>query len=119
MHIIYLLFMFYTKETFTKNSKNPTFTTYISHNIKYIGFIIWYVENSECNILYMEIYNSHKGKGFGSKLLKYVIDACTKKNVKLIKLDDCSENYLKPNNIYIKHNFQYINKPYPEMVKYL
>ena len=37
-------------------------------------------------------------------------------NIKQIKVDDMSDNFMKPNNIYLKNGFTYISKYELEML---
>ena len=57
-----------------------------------------------------------RNKGIGSILLNQLIQYAKKNQVKQIVLDDMTDNYRMPNNIYLKHGFRYVNIDGPEML---
>ena len=56
-----------------------------------------------------------RNKGIGSILLNQLIQYAKNNYVKKIVLDDMTDNYRIPNNIYLKHGFQYVDENGPEM----
>lgn len=56
-----------------------------------------------------------RGKGIGSILLQELIQYAKLNNVKKIILDDMTDHYRQPHNIYVKHEFKYIGDFGPEM----
>lgn len=56
-----------------------------------------------------------RNKGIGSILLDQLVQYAKNNHVNKIVLDDMTDNYRQPNNIYLKHGFQYVNKDGPEM----
>ena len=48
-----------------------------------------------------------RGNGYASKLLRRAILEARRNRCKVIELEDCSDYYGLPNNIYIKHGFKY------------
>jgi GNAT superfamily N-acetyltransferase len=71
-------------------------------------------------IVSLYIKEKYRGQGYGSALLKKIIDECRKTNTRVIMVDDMSSNYKKKRNIYVKHKFKYSNKNYgPEMTRLL
>lgn len=80
---------------------------------------IFYVENDQCTILSLDTDINHQNKGHATKLLIKIEEFCRKNKVVKIILDDCTDNYRKPNNIYLKNGFNYIEDGFPEMTKYL
>ena len=57
-------------------------------------------------------------RGYASALLKRAIWEARRNNCKVIQLEDCSDYFNLPGNIYIKHGFNYSEHP-PTMVLYL
>ena len=60
-----------------------------------------------------------RGMGYATLLLKHMVALAELKGYKTITLDDCSDLFMQPNNIYLKLGFQYVNANQPEMIKYL
>lgn len=56
-----------------------------------------------------------RNKGIGSILLNQLIQYAKNNRINKIVLDDMSDNYKLPNNIYLKHGFHYVNENGPEM----
>jgi hypothetical protein len=57
-----------------------------------------------------------KGKGYATALLVHASKEALKRGITHITLDDCSDNWNKPNNLYIKAGLEYIDScPGPEM----
>jgi GNAT superfamily N-acetyltransferase len=65
--------------------------------------------NAVCHICSLYTHPDHRNKGNASVLLKTIIHFCEQNMVRLITLDDCSDNYRKPDNIYREHGFEYLN----------
>ena len=61
------------------------------------------------------VQQKYRGKGIGSMLLKCLIEYCKQHNICKIVLDDMTDYYRQPNNIYLKHGFKYVNETGPEM----
>lgn len=89
---------------YSKNTEIGCFSFYI------------YSTRGECNILNIFINEKYRNMGYGTYILNYIKKFCIERNVKKITLDDCSDNFNKENNLYIKYGFKYINKNYPEMI---
>ncbi len=53
--------------------------------------------------------------GHGTYILNYIKKICVENNINVIKVDDCSDNFNKENNIYLKNGFKYNQYLYPEM----
>lgn len=70
----------------------------------------------ECILLSLNVITEFRNNGYGTILLKQVITYCRCLGIKQINLDDCSNNFNKPNNIYLKAGFRYIVEGFPEMV---
>lgn len=66
-----------------------------------------YYVNASCSINDLHTMAEYKGMGFGSDLLKFIKQYCADTNIKTITLDDCTDNYRKTNNIYLKNGFLY------------
>ena len=56
-------------------------------------------------------------KGCGTILLQALFHKAYQYGKKYIILDDCSDRFGKPDNIYIKNGFVYVNQGEPEMYK--
>ena len=84
-----------------------------------IGEIYSIIDKNTCIIVSMIIKEEWRGQGYGTLLLKNIIEYCKECNINKIELDDMSDNFNKKNNIYVKNGFKYIQKGYPEMVLYL
>ena len=72
-----------------------------------------YVVNNEICIRWLEVIESERGKGYGKRLLFMV--AQRHKRDKRITLDDMSDGYRKPGNIYLACGFRYMEEDGPEM----
>jgi GNAT superfamily N-acetyltransferase len=79
------------------------------------GFKFTDIGGSECTILSLYTEKPFRNKGYATYLLKYAIDYCRSKGVHRIVLDDCSDNFKKQNNIYLKCGFRYVEDDLPEM----
>ncbi len=55
------------------------------------------------------------GKGFGSILLKSVINEIKNLKINIIMLDDMTNRYRQTHNIYLKFGFKYLYDSGPEM----
>lgn len=76
-------------------------------------------DENKMYIIDLETKPKCRGNGFASILIKKIIDEAIKLKCNKIELDDASEYFQRPDNIYIKFGFEYINKGQPEMIKYL
>ena len=87
---------------------------YITTNNRIISHIHYIYDIKSASMIFLKTKKNYKNKGFASILLKKSIKYLKNKKVKKIELDDMSNHsHSKNNNIYINHNFKYIN-PYPE-----
>lgn len=57
----------------------------------------------------LHVHPQYRNQGYGSKLLKKVIEDARQNNIFLIELDDMSDHFAKSNNIYLKNGFRYEN----------
>lgn len=71
--------------------------------------------NGSCKIQTLWTKIEHRGKGYATQILKTIFLLCKQNNVKVIELDDCSDNYRKPDNIYVKNGFKYTTLSHHEM----
>ena len=55
------------------------------------------------------VKEEYRNKGFGTMLLSMFLHEIYNNNVLHIELYDCSDNYRKTNNIYLKYGFKYID----------
>ena len=69
-----------------------------------------YKKFGQLYINYFYVNPELRGKRYGMKLLNKIIDVSQSDyNIKKVCLDDESSRYRKPNNIYIKKGFHYVN----------
>lgn len=66
-------------------------------------------------IMHFYVPISIRGKGLGTQLLVKIIEICKKNGCRRIDVDDMTDNFRKPNNIYIKNGFVYSSIDGPEM----
>ncbi len=71
--------------------------------------------NAICTIGYIGTTKTYRNKGYATEIIKYIKKYCYENKIKIITLDDCSDNFNKENNIYLKNGFQYIESGFPEM----
>jgi len=90
---------------FTIHCDNPLIT---KHNR--------YYRNTYCMIQYVFTKEEHRNKKYATYLLLYLKQYCKNNNVKIIKLDDCSDKFNHPNNLYLKNGFKYVTYGEPEML---
>lgn len=67
-------------------------------------------------ILWIQVEKEYLGQGYGKLLMILAIGyfLTENANISAIELDDCSDNYGKPNNIYFKLGFRMVNSTNPE-----
>ena len=64
-------------------------------------------------IMHFYVPISIRGKGLGTQLLVKIIEICKKNGCRRIDVDDMTDNFRKPNNIYIKNGFVYsVSNPF-------
>ena len=76
-------------------------------------------EDMSVSIISLYTFEGYKGKGYATTLLNWLFDEVKSKGYKTVKVDDCTDLFRKPNNIYLVNGFKYIEEGYPEMIKYL
>jgi ribosomal protein S18 acetylase RimI-like enzyme len=89
---------------------------FYAYNLRY-GYLHYYVswKEKEIRILYVYIDKEFRSKGYAKMLMKTLLE--NMKNEMKIKrinrmdvfLDDVSDRYDQPNNLYIQFGFQYLN----------
>lgn len=92
------------------------------NNIPNIGTLdcVLDIESNSAFIRGMSINPQYRYQGFGTRLLLFVLDDLKKCGTTVVELDDMSDNYSKPNNIYLKCGFHYIDVGSgPEMILHL
>ena len=72
------------------------------------GSIEGVINNRVVTLLSLYIKLQYRGKGYGTLLLLDFLQESYKNNAIHITLDDCSDNYRKKNNIYVKYGLKYI-----------
>jgi GNAT superfamily N-acetyltransferase len=67
----------------------------------------------------LHTFEGYRGKGYATVLLNWLFDEVKSKGYKTINVDDFTDLFRKPNNIYLLNGFKYIEEGYPEMIKHL
>ena len=82
------------------------------------GYIVFFIKFEDLNCIITNFNINFEQKGYGSILLNEVIDTLKKKysSIRTIELDDMTDRYRQPNNIYVKFGFTYVSDHGPEMV---
>ncbi len=106
-----------------------TYKLIYGDNIAYLSFSIHsdnplitkhtkYYRNAYCTVQYLFTDLQHRNKGYATKLLLHLIELSEQSHrlIHCIKLDDCSDNFNKCNNLYLNCGFEYINHGEPEMI---
>ena len=90
----------------------------ITNNEKQYSNIVFLHNKTEKNCILLSLHteDEYRNMGYGSILLKKIIKYCIENEIREILLDDCTDNFNKPNNIYLKSGFKYINEGEPEMI---
>lgn len=78
----------------------------------YIKTVLNFAE-SELTIIFVN--STVPGLGLGTLLLSVAMITAGEESIERIRLDDDSDNYRKPNNIYLKLGMRYEHKDGPEM----
>ena len=68
------------------------------------------------NITDLYVKHEYRNQSYGTKLLKHVIQIARERNCESIILDDCSDRFKMPHNIYVICGFKYIDDNFPEMI---
>ena len=76
-------------------------------------------EDMSVSVTSLHTFEGYRGKGYATVLLNWLFDIVKYKGYNTITLDDCTELFRKPNNIYLTNGFEYIEEGYPEMSKHL
>lgn len=81
----------------------------------------YYMDDEDMSVSITSLYTfeGYRGKGYATVLLNWLFDEVKSKGYKTINVDDCTDLFRKPNNIYLVNGFKYIEEGYPEMIKYL
>jgi hypothetical protein len=82
------------------------------------GHIVFFVNFEDLNCIITNFNINFEHRGYGTILLNEVIDKLKKKysSIRTIELDDMTDRYRQPNNIYVKFGFTYVSDHGPEMV---
>ena len=76
-------------------------------------------EAMSVSITSLYTFEGYSGKGYATVLLNRLFDEVKSKGYKTINVDDCTDLFRKPNNIYLVNGFKYIEEGYPEMINHL
>jgi hypothetical protein len=108
----------YHKYIFTIHDYKENATSSVMKESENKGFIVFIVCFEDLNCVIMDFNINYEQKGYGTILLNEVISILRKKysNIRTIELDDMTDRYRQPNNIYVKFGFTYKQDHGPEMV---
>jgi Acetyltransferase (GNAT) family. len=95
--------------------------------MSYIVFLINYTNplSTKNNTYYKTIHccveslyteTKYRNKGYATLLLIHLKQCCKNIGVHFITLDDCSDNFNRPKNIYVNNGFNYLANNEPEMI---
>jgi GNAT superfamily N-acetyltransferase len=73
----------------------------------YVGRIEGNINNRAAIITILHVTPNYRNQGFGMKLLKEFLTTVYEMGIVHVELFDCSDNYRKNHNIYIKCGFRY------------
>ena len=79
------------------------------------GFIEVIIDHQEQIMTIIDLQSTIHGKGNAMHLIKRACQNAFNMGINKVILDDCSDHYRKPHNIYIKMGFKYNQKDGPEM----
>ncbi len=78
---------------------------YLSENDKQVGSLILVYNGSNASIYSVEVLDSHRGKGYGKKLVEKAINVCKSKSIKMLELNTEQDNQVA-NSMYRKMGFK-------------
>jgi len=76
----------------------------------YYGHVYGIVLERKAYLSSLFVKPIYRTKGYARGLLKYFLANAMSHGAIYVELDDCSDNYRKSHNIYLKYGFEYINK---------
>jgi N-acetylglutamate synthase-like GNAT family acetyltransferase len=109
---VYLNFMY-----LSIHLKPATSILEIQYDTDIIGYVEFYTddETDEANVSCINVNPNMRGKGFAYYLFLKMIEYLKQININTVTLDDDSDRYKQPNNLYIKLGFKYVSNSGPEM----
>jgi len=79
-------------------------------NLEYkFGCIIGYFHERRMTINSLYVEEEYRSKGYGLFLIEEILNFAYKQGIIHVELYDCSTNYRKKHNIYLKCGFRYID----------
>lgn len=86
-----------------------------SLHFKSLSYITFVINNEDkiCHIL--TVHSNVQGKGYAKMVIRECIKICREMDIKMIDLDDMSDHFRKPHNIYKNFGFKYTHDTGPEM----
>ena len=78
---------------------------YLSENDKQVGSLILVYNGTDASIYSVEVLDSHRGKGYGKKLVEKAINVCKSKSIKKLELNTEQDNQVA-NSMYRKMGFK-------------
>lgn len=90
-----------------KNELNKQAYVYIENN-KIIAFVSFVISYERAELYYIFVDNEYRRNHVASKLMEYMIDVCSKKDVETIDLEVKSTNEIAI-NLYKKYGFDVVN----------
>lgn len=78
--------------------------------------VLWNFQEDTMAVISLNVHPDYQGKGFGSFLMILASTEAEKVGLRKISLDDDSDLYRHPNNIYLRLGLEYVTDDGPEMV---
>lgn len=78
---------------------------YLSENDKQVGSLVLVYNGKDASIFSVQVLDSHRGKGYGKKLVEKAINVCKSKNVGKLELNTEQDNHVA-NSMYRKMGFK-------------
>jgi len=100
--------------------KTVIYTIYVDNDVKKAQCAVLqaHYNDDERNVHVLDVctYRGYAGRGYASLLLNILLEEIPRTDFDTVTLDDCSDLFQHPRNIYLRHGFRYINEGQPEMV---
>ena len=78
---------------------------YLSENNKQVGSLVLVYSGNDASIFSVQVLDSHRGKGYGKKLVEKAINVCKSKKIYKIELNTEQDNHVA-NSMYRKMGFK-------------
>lgn len=78
---------------------------FLKENEKQVGSLVLVYNGNNASIFSVEVLDSHRGKGYGKKLVEKAINVCRYKNIQKLELNTEQDNKIA-NSMYKKMGFK-------------